>query len=169
MATFTAVSATFTYIYYKGTQTRRQWEKNNQIPDVIRDTEIQPSCPGFSFVQDTASHVVVQANPGHSGWISLSQITFGDRLSRVTELKDSYIALEPLFTAEDDREIMKIKRRNRDMENELMKNVPDWETGTLWGTPIYYNKKMRYEIPESFAELNAHSPALKDSDHWEIR
>ncbi|KAK3092400.1 hypothetical protein FSP39_002347 [Pinctada imbricata] len=49
----------------------RQWEKNNQSPDVIRDTEIQPSCPGFAFVHDSASLVVVQANPGHSGWILL--------------------------------------------------------------------------------------------------
>ncbi|KAK3094570.1 hypothetical protein FSP39_003501 [Pinctada imbricata] len=54
-------------------------EKNNQSPDVIRDTEIQPSCPGFAFVHDSASLVVVQANPVHSGWISLSLITTGDR------------------------------------------------------------------------------------------
>ncbi|KAK3108765.1 hypothetical protein FSP39_015175 [Pinctada imbricata] len=41
-------------------------EKNNQSPDVIRDTEIQPSCSGFAFVHDSASLIVVEANPGHS-------------------------------------------------------------------------------------------------------
>ncbi len=28
-------------------------------------------------------------------------------------------------------------RYNREVERELMKDVPDWKVGTLWGRPVY--------------------------------
>lgn len=28
-------------------------------------------------------------------------------------------------------------RHNRNVERDLMKNVPDWEVGTLWGSKVY--------------------------------
>lgn len=29
-------------------------------------------------------------------------------------------------------------KRNRDYENELMKDVPGWKTGTWYGEPLYF-------------------------------
>ena len=47
------------------------------------------------------------------------------------------ICLEPLLTAEQDRVMLWQMRRNRDEENELMKNVPGWVTGTWFGEPVF--------------------------------
>ena len=47
------------------------------------------------------------------------------------------IGLEPLLTAEQDRVLLWQMRRNRDEENELMKNVPGWVTGTWFGEPVF--------------------------------
>ena len=43
-------------------------------------------------------------------------------------------------------------RKNRDEENELMKNVPGWETGKLNGEPVYHNLNGRFPVvhPEAY-------------------
>ncbi|CAL1528203.1 unnamed protein product [Lymnaea stagnalis] len=71
------------------------------------------------------------------------------------EMKDARIAIEPFIFAEKDRAILKHYRRNRDEENELMKNVEGWKTGTLWGEPVYHNVRSRY-IKPCMVELIAH-------------
>lgn len=35
-------------------------------------------------------------------------------------------------------------RRNRDEENELMKNVPGWETGKWKGEPVFHDINERF-------------------------
>jgi NADH dehydrogenase (ubiquinone) 1 alpha subcomplex subunit 13 len=45
--------------------------------------------------------------------------------------------LEPLVTAELDRIMLWQLRRNRDEENQLMKDVPGWKTGTWFGEAVY--------------------------------
>lgn len=47
------------------------------------------------------------------------------------------IALEPIIEAETDRLVLWQLRRNRDEENELMKDVPGWVTGTWFGETIF--------------------------------
>lgn len=39
---------------------------------------------------------------------------------------------------------LKQLRDNREEENELMKNVPGWETGKWQGEPVYHNKAGRF-------------------------
>lgn len=50
---------------------------------------------------------------------------------------------------------LKQLRANRDEENELMKDVPNWKTGTLWGEPVYHNIANRFIMPSS-EEFFAH-------------
>jgi len=41
-------------------------------------------------------------------------------------------------------------RKNRDDEQELMKNVPGWVTGTLWGEPT--SPRVRGQFPQIHTE-----------------
>ena len=36
-----------------------------------------------------------------------------------------------------DNRFLRQIRHNRNVERDLMKNVPDWEVGTLWGSKVY--------------------------------
>ncbi|KAK6012873.1 GRIM-19 protein, partial [Ostertagia ostertagi] len=40
-------------------------------------------------------------------------------------------AMEPFLTAERDRYWLKLLKKNRDLEEEIMKDVPGWKTGNL--------------------------------------
>ncbi|XP_033750777.1 NADH dehydrogenase [ubiquinone] 1 alpha subcomplex subunit 13-like [Pecten maximus] len=53
------------------------------------------------------------------------------------EMNDSRVALIPFYLAERQREEMVRFRQNRDYENELMKDVDGWVTGTLFGEKVY--------------------------------
>jgi NADH dehydrogenase (ubiquinone) 1 alpha subcomplex subunit 13 len=46
-------------------------------------------------------------------------------------------SLEPLMQAESDRLLLWQMRKNRDEENELMKDVKGWVTGTWFGEPMF--------------------------------
>lgn len=59
-------------------------------------------------------------------------------MNRVFEDRDLYNALEPFLTAERDRVWLKHVRKNRDLENEIMKDVPGWVVGTWYGEPVYF-------------------------------
>ena len=75
----------------------------------------------------------------------------------MTEDDEGRIALEPLLEAESDRLQLWQMRRNRDEENELMKDVPGWVTGTWFGEPIYKsNPKYDVWITPSFVEFYPH-------------
>ncbi|TKR63418.1 hypothetical protein L596_027253 [Steinernema carpocapsae] len=53
---------------------------------------------------------------------------------------DIHNAMEPFLTAErvNLEAWLKLLKKNRDLENEVMKNVPGWVTGTWYGEPVYY-------------------------------
>ena len=48
-------------------------------------------------------------------------------------------------------------RSNRDEENKLMKNVPGWETGKLFGEPVFHNLNNRFPVvhPEAYYAHNS--------------
>ena len=56
--------------------------------------------------------------------------------------------------------MLKQFRANREEENELMKNVEGWKTGTLWGEPVYHNVRSRWIWPAT-EEYLAHVPYWK--------
>ena len=56
--------------------------------------------------------------------------------------------------------MLKQFRANREEENELMKNVEGWKTGTLWGEPVYHNVRNRWIWPAT-EEYFAHVPYWK--------
>ncbi|XP_076103957.1 NADH dehydrogenase [ubiquinone] 1 alpha subcomplex subunit 13-like [Mytilus galloprovincialis] len=85
------------------------------------------------------------------------------RLRRV-EQNDARFAVEPLIAAERQRSTMMHWRKVRDEENELMKNVPHWKTGTLYGEPVFYNKLGRWVEP-NFAEYYAHVSSKTAVNH----
>ncbi|XP_035214724.1 NADH dehydrogenase [ubiquinone] 1 alpha subcomplex subunit 13-like [Stegodyphus dumicola] len=62
-------------------------------------------------------------------------IRFRNKIRRENE--EVTVALEPLLMAERDRIFLNQLRKNREEEAELMKNVPGWKVGTLYGEPLY--------------------------------
>uniref|UniRef100_A0A1S6GLE2 NADH dehydrogenase [ubiquinone] 1 alpha subcomplex subunit 13 n=1 Tax=Pseudodiaptomus poplesia TaxID=213370 RepID=A0A1S6GLE2_9MAXI len=54
-----------------------------------------------------------------------------------TEMNSAELAITPLMLAERDREFLKQCRRNREAEENLMKDVEGWEVGTWYGHPVY--------------------------------
>jgi len=65
-------------------------------------------------------------------------------------------ALEPFHTAERDRFWLKLLKKNRDIENEVMKDVPGWVTGTWYGEPVFYTLGDKWWDPDP-VELFIHS------------
>uniref|UniRef100_A0A0N4ZID4 NADH dehydrogenase [ubiquinone] 1 alpha subcomplex subunit 13 n=1 Tax=Parastrongyloides trichosuri TaxID=131310 RepID=A0A0N4ZID4_PARTI len=75
-------------------------------------------------------------------------------------------ALEPFLTAERDREWLRVLRKNRDLENEIMKDVPGWKTGTWYGEPVYFTLGEKWWDP-SLIETYAHSSGSNErSEHY---
>ncbi|XP_060073227.1 NADH dehydrogenase [ubiquinone] 1 alpha subcomplex subunit 13-like [Ylistrum balloti] len=60
------------------------------------------------------------------------------------ELMDSRVAIAPFLLAEQQRQEMTRFRENRDYENELMKDVDGWVTGTLFGEKVYVDDERCY-------------------------
>merc|ERR1712001_336200 len=54
-----------------------------------------------------------------------------------TESRSVELALQPMLSAERDRQFLKRIVQNREWEAELMKDVKDWEVGTYFGKPVY--------------------------------
>uniref|UniRef100_A0A0K0F8X8 NADH dehydrogenase [ubiquinone] 1 alpha subcomplex subunit 13 n=1 Tax=Strongyloides venezuelensis TaxID=75913 RepID=A0A0K0F8X8_STRVS len=65
-------------------------------------------------------------------------------------------AMEPFLVAERDREWLRFLKKNRDLENEIMKDVPGWKTGTWYGEPVYFTLGDKWWDP-SIIEAYAHS------------
>lgn len=73
-----------------------------------------------------------------------------------TEERNIVLALEPMMLAERDRAWLKQIHNNREWEEELMKDIPGWEVGTLWGEKVY--KTLDNPHPYvSILEHNIHS------------
>jgi NADH dehydrogenase (ubiquinone) 1 alpha subcomplex subunit 13 len=76
----------------------------------------------------------------------------------MTEDDEGRQCLEPLQAAESDRLLLWQMRRNRDEENELMKDVPGWVTGTWFGEPLYKtNPNFDDWVEPTFPEVYAHT------------
>ncbi|VDM42363.1 unnamed protein product [Toxocara canis] len=69
---------------------------------------------------------------------------------------DIQSAMEPFLTAERDRHWLRLLKKNRDLENEVMKDVPGWKTGTWYGEPVYFTLGDKWWDP-SMDEVFAHS------------
>lgn len=52
--------------------------------------------------------------------------------------------------------VLKLFRQNCELEEDLMKDNPDWEFGTLFGLPIFHDVKKRGIMPHGY-ELFAHT------------
>lgn len=81
------------------------------------------------------------------------------------EKDEVFISLEPFLLAENDRAYLKQLHSNREEEEKLMKNVPGWKTGTLFGEPFYKTVPAdRLDPPKLFA-FYAHRPQEEMFDH----
>jgi len=60
-----------------------------------------------------------------------------NRTKRDMETRSCNAITQPYFRAERQRAKLLRVHENRDIERELMKNVPGWEVGTWFGEPIY--------------------------------
>ena len=66
-------------------------------------------------------------------------------------------SLEPLLIAEKDRLLLWQMRRNREEENQLMKDVPGWVTGTWFGESVFKSNPNYDEwIQPNHYEVYAH-------------
>jgi NADH dehydrogenase (ubiquinone) 1 alpha subcomplex subunit 13 len=79
------------------------------------------------------------------------------------EDRDILNAMEPFIAAERDREWLRLLKKNREIENELMKDVPGWKTGTWFGEPVYYTLGEKWWDPAQL-EVFAHSPRKSQMD-----
>lgn len=63
---------------------------------------------------------------------------------------------------------LKQLRRNRDAENELMKNVKGWKTGTFYGEPVYKTVGEERIIDPGLNEYYVHSDpkTLHNRAYW---
>ncbi|CAD5206214.1 unnamed protein product [Bursaphelenchus okinawaensis] len=59
-------------------------------------------------------------------------------ITRKFEDTDLHTAMEPFLKAERDRKYLKTVKRNFELEEEIMKDVPGWQTGTWYGEPVYF-------------------------------
>jgi len=98
-----------------------------------------------------------------TGSFILYKINFNRVRRDQVEVNDAKLALRPFILAERDREYLKQLRINRDEEAELMKNVPGWKVGTLYGEPIYKTlpKEEWYDVTGDEYYVHAH-PAEQD-------
>ncbi|KAI6190671.1 NADH dehydrogenase [ubiquinone] 1 alpha subcomplex subunit 13 [Aphelenchoides bicaudatus] len=89
------------------------------------------------------------------------------RMNRRFEDKDIYNALQPFLTAERDRSWLKHVSKNREYENEIMKDVPGWVTGTWYGEPVYFTLGEKWWDPTEL-EFFVHSEdhAFKREHLW---
>ena len=65
------------------------------------------------------------------------------------------LALQPLLLAERDRGLTKFLKKQRDQEEDLFSDVPDWEVGTFYGTPVtLYKTKIIGDQMINFGSLS---------------
>lgn len=86
--------------------------------------------PGFLLALNIASL-------GYGYFYVLKDFT-ARRLTIYFEDADIINAMEPFLLAERDRQVLRIMKKNYQLEKELMKDVPGWKVGTWYGEPIYY-------------------------------
>uniref|UniRef100_A0A2R5LGJ7 NADH dehydrogenase [ubiquinone] 1 alpha subcomplex subunit 13 n=1 Tax=Ornithodoros turicata TaxID=34597 RepID=A0A2R5LGJ7_9ACAR len=86
-------------------------------------------------------------------------------LQRVED-SDGRIAVQPIVLAERDRAFLKQLKKNFEAEKELMKDVPGWEVGTLFGEPLYKTTPKGYHVDPITLEFFAHAnPKDREYNH----
>jgi len=101
------------------------------------------------------------------GWLAYMRFRANKKAHNV-EMTDARHAVAPFQLAERDRAFLIQLRKNRDEENELMKDVPGWETGTLYGKPVFHNLRDRWTRPvreEIFAHM---SPKAQHELYYDV-
>jgi len=78
------------------------------------------------------------------------------RFSAKFEDVDCQSAMEPFLTAERDRSWLRVLKKNRDLENQVMANVKGWQTGTWYGEPVFFTLGDKWWDPIAY-EVFAHS------------
>lgn len=73
------------------------------------------------------------------------------------EVRGASLAVYPMLLAERDRAFLKQLRINREEERELMKNVPGWKVGTLYGEPLLIGGDPNKLIEPKIQEYYVHS------------
>ncbi|EFP03265.1 hypothetical protein CRE_28173 [Caenorhabditis remanei] len=77
-------------------------------------------------------------------------------------------AMQPFLTAERDRYWLKLMAKNRALEEEIMKDVPGWKTGTWYGEPVYFTLGDKWWDP-SATEVSEHkSFKIGENDDTEL-
>jgi len=76
-------------------------------------------------------------------------------------------AMQPFLDAERDRATLKMMAKNRRLEDDVMKDVPGWKTGTWYGEPIFFTVGDKW-WPYGNFETFVHSPEHR-YDRWRLR
>lgn len=75
------------------------------------------------------------------------------------EQTEHYIAAAPFLFAEQERKYLSYLRAIREEERELMKNVPGWKLGTLYGEPVFKTLPKDMIPPISMVDFAVHRPS----------
>ncbi|KAJ8926659.1 hypothetical protein NQ314_020962 [Rhamnusium bicolor] len=97
-------------------------------------------------------YLAMTAGAGYLYYLNCKAVKITD-----LEIRSASLAIYPMLLAERDREYLKQLRRNRDEENELMRNVEGWKTGTWYGEPIYHTQDKNLLINPRFQEYYVHA------------
>ncbi|KAH8877650.1 NADH dehydrogenase [ubiquinone] 1 alpha subcomplex subunit 13 [Schistosoma japonicum] len=90
------------------------------------------------------------------------------RIKIQRENQECRIALTPFILAEQQRLYLKQLRRNRDYEDNLMKDVAGWETGKWFDYPVYHNPRGLWYDPNRI-DFYAHTSLLDKEKRDVIR
>lgn len=72
---------------------------------------------------------------------------------------EHFIAAQPFLVAEQERKFLQYLRTLREEERELMKDVPGWKLGTLYGEPVFKTLPENVIPPMSPIDFISHRPA----------
>ncbi|VDD85803.1 unnamed protein product [Enterobius vermicularis] len=97
-----------------------------------------------------------QEMPPPGGYNSFNWSRTFPKATEKFEDTDIQNAMTPFLKAERDRRWLKFLKKNRDIENEVMKDVPGWKTGTWYGEPVYFTLGDKWWDPCHF-EAYVHS------------
>ncbi|CAD5208949.1 unnamed protein product [Bursaphelenchus xylophilus] len=87
--------------------------------------------------------VVLSGYGAYHAWAFKKQ-----RHTRKFEDSDVMNALQPFLTAERDRKWLRALKKNFELEEEIMKDVPGWQTGTWYGEPVYFTLGDKWWDPD---------------------
>ncbi|CAK9297183.1 unnamed protein product [Gordionus sp. m RMFG-2023] len=71
----------------------------------------------------------------------------------LSDINDAKISLMPLYAAENDRLFLRHLKNKFQAEKELMKDIPDWETGKLYKEKIYKTLPPNEYFPPNYEEF----------------